>query len=122
MKILLTTATAAVLALTVSNCRSIDKATIGGKPTVTATQVAPVIFGAIGASAQDCLDAISKEGATEIDAVKGPNESFFISRLSGSESCQATGIVGGAAAPAAAPAKAAPAAAPAKAPAKKGKK
>lgn len=83
---------AAVVALAAANCRSIDKTKIAGKDAVVATQVAPVIFGAIGASAQDCLDAISKEGVTEVKSVNGQNEGFLISRLSGSEMCQATGL------------------------------
>ena len=122
MKSIRITVLAAAVVFAVSNCKSIDKTTIGGKPAVTATQVSPVIFGALGATAQSCIDAIAAEGATEIEAVKGISENASIlSRLSGLEACQATGVAAGAAAaPAKADAKpAAPAAAPAKADAKK---
>ncbi|MCX7633941.1 MAG: hypothetical protein N2Z22_11480 [Turneriella sp.] len=91
MKTTIACITIAVAALTMSNCRSVDKTKIAAKDAIVATQVAPVIFGAIGASAQDCLDALSREGVTEVKSVNGMNENFLISRLSSLELCQATG-------------------------------
>ena len=82
----------AAAAFAVSNCKSIDKTKISGKDAVVATQASPVIFTALGATAQSCIDALSAEGVTEVKSANGISENApFLSRLSGFEMCQATG-------------------------------
>ncbi|MCB1140052.1 MAG: hypothetical protein KDK23_14920 [Leptospiraceae bacterium] len=81
-------------ALALFNCASIDKTSVNGKEVVTATRAAPVILTAIGAPVTDCLDDLNKEGVSTVTNANGaPTKGLFsVSRLTGSENCQATGV------------------------------
>ncbi|MEQ8353088.1 MAG: hypothetical protein RH862_16490 [Leptospiraceae bacterium] len=81
-------------ALALFNCASIDKTTVKGKEVVTSTHAAPVIFTALGAPVTKCLDDLDEEGVTTVTNANGAptNGLFSISRLTGSEQCQATGV------------------------------
>jgi len=83
--------TLAVLGLSTA-CASVDTAKMNGKDVVTATRVAPVIFGAMGAPTSKCLADLNTAGVKSVETVLGSNEEMpFISRLSNVEMCQATG-------------------------------
>ncbi len=77
-----------------ANCYSIDKTKVGGKEVVTASQMNPAILTLWGAPVTACLDDLQKEGVTQVVDAKGaPTKGLFIlSRISGTESCQATGV------------------------------
>tara|TARA_B100001939_G_scaffold348121_1_gene372815 strand:+ start:6401 stop:6688 length:288 start_codon:yes stop_codon:yes gene_type:complete len=79
--------------LALFNCASIDKTSVNGKEVVTATRAAPVIFTVLGAPVTKCLDDLNEENVTTVANASGAptNGLFSISRLTGSESCQATG-------------------------------
>ena len=74
-----------------TGCASINTATVAGKTVVTSTNMAPVIFTALGAPLSKCLGALAKEGVTTVVDADGPNEDFLISRITNVEACQATG-------------------------------
>lgn len=75
------------------SCASIDQTSVNGKQVVTATRSAPVILTAIGAPVTKCLDDLNEAGVTTVTNANGaPTHGLYsISRLTGSESCQATG-------------------------------
>ena len=79
--------------LALFNCASIDKTSVNGKEVVTATRAAPVIFPVLGAPVTKCLDDLNDQGVSTVNNAAGaPTGGLFsISRLTGSESCQATG-------------------------------
>lgn len=84
---------AAVAALVAVNCKSIDKAKVGGKEVVVASQYNIVIFTALGAPVTACLDDLNKEGVTTVTNSNGaPTGGLFSTyRLSSAEGCQAAG-------------------------------
>jgi hypothetical protein len=90
-KILVLAAVAA--ALVAVNCKSIDKAKVGGKEVVVASQMNLVIFTAMGAPVTACLDDLGKEGVSTVTNVGGqPTGGLFSTfRLSSVEGCQAAG-------------------------------
>ena len=74
-------------------CASIDKSSMNGKDVVTSTHMAPVIFGMWGAPAEKCLADLNKEGVKSVETVLAASneKSPFLSRISGTEACQASG-------------------------------
>ena len=74
-----------------TGCASVNTAKVDGKDVVTTTHAAPVIFTAMGAPLSKCLTSLNENGVKTVVDADGPNEDFFISRISGSEACQATG-------------------------------
>ena len=93
MKKILLILTSMVIAFALVNCKSIDKTNVGGKTVVTASQMQPVIFTAMGAPVTACLDDLEAEGVKNVTNANGAPTGglFIVSRLSGSEQCQATG-------------------------------
>ena len=86
------------------NCKSVDKANVGGKEVIVASEMNPVIFTVWGAPVTKCIEAVKAEGATKIANANqsivgnlgalpaGTNGLYSSSRLSSTEACQATGI------------------------------
>lgn len=82
------------LLLAFGYCSSVDRTKVGGKEVVTATQSKPVIFTGLGAPVTACLDELNTQGVTTVTNANGaPTGGLFSSsRISGTESCQATGV------------------------------
>jgi uncharacterized protein YcfL len=81
-----------VLASLATGCASVQTTQLNGQTVVISTHAAPVIFTAIGAPLSKCLKDLDANGVTTVVDADGPNEDLLISRISGSESCQATGV------------------------------
>ena len=73
-----------------AGCSSINTATVNGQEIVTSTEAAPVIFTAWGAPTEKCLSALNAEGVKTVVDADGGN-GFWFSRISGWETCQASG-------------------------------
>ena len=79
-------------AMMASGCASVNTATVDGKTVVTATRAAPVILTALGAPLSKCLADLQAKGVSTVVDADGANENLMISRISGLEACQATGV------------------------------
>lgn len=97
MKNMIKIAILMVAALTVANCKTIDKAKLaGGKEAIVVNyhpRTSP--FGAFSATAEDCLEELNKEGANKVNVVYGQSKNSAFRPLSASisnfEACYAIG-------------------------------
>ncbi len=80
------------LSLFAVGCAGINTAEVGGKTVVISTRAAPVILTALGAPLSKCLADLNDEGVTQVVDADGANENLLISRISGFEVCQASGV------------------------------